>query len=258
MNIRNWSSRGAGIAVRLVLAGALLLVCPKFTGAQGVDAQPPSPQAPVPGAKGSTSAVIALLPPAVNQKRLTAKDKFRIYVHQNFGPQNFIFPAIGAGTIMASPPSGYPREWKDGAGAFGRWYGEQLAAGSARRTGAFLAALAMHEDTRYVPSGSRNMGIRTLHAIAFTIVDKTDAGQNTFAFSNFAGAAAGGFLGMGILPNGYNDATHAGQRALRGLASTAVRNVITEYRPEWAPILRKIKVPFVLPEWWTPRHPQRP
>ena len=221
---------------------------------------PPNPPTTgtAPAPRGSGSGVIALLPPAINQKRLTPKDKFQIYIHQSFGPQNFILPAFGAGFEMLHPPSHYPREWKNGGGAFGRWYGEQIAASTSNRTAQFLAEIALHEDPRYVPSGSKNFFLRISHAVAFTFVDKTDSGHNTFAFSNFAGAAAGGFVGMGMLPNGYNDVTHAEQRALRGLETIAARNIITEFRPEWEPTLRKIHVPSILPAWWTPRHPQHP
>jgi len=211
-----------------------------------------------PAPRGSGSGVIALLPPSISQKRLTPKDKFQIYIHQSFGPQNFILPAFGAGLEILHPPSHYLREWKDGGGAFGRWYGEQLAASTSYRTGQFLAETVLHEDPRYVPSGSKNFLMRISHAVAFTFVDKTDSGHNIFAFSNFAGAAAGGFVGMAMLPNGYNDVTHAEQRALRGLGTVVVRNVITEFRPEWEPTLRKIHVPSILPAWWTPRHLQHP
>jgi len=221
---------------------------------------PPNPQTPgsAPAPQGTGPGVIALLPPAINQKRLTPKDKFQIYIHQSFGPQNFILPAFGAGFEMLHPPSHYPREWKDGSGAFGRWYGEQIAASTSYRTAQVLAETALHEDPRYVPSGSKNFFLRISHAVAFTFVDKTDSRHNTFAFSNFAGAAAGAFVGMGMLPNGYNNVTHAEQRALRGLETVAVRNIITEFRPEWEPTLRRIHVPSILPAWWTPRHPQHP
>ena len=100
------SSRGAGKAIHWVLAGALLLICSRFAGAQGEVVQTASPSAQGPALQSSGSAVIALLPPAINQKRLTAKDKFQIYVHRSYGPQDFIFPATGAGLIMVSPPSG--------------------------------------------------------------------------------------------------------------------------------------------------------
>jgi hypothetical protein len=206
----------------------------------------------------SGSEVIAILPPAISLKRLRPEDKFQIYLHQSFGPQDFILPAFGAGFFMLHPPRGYPRQWEDGGGAFGRWYGEQIAASTANRTGQVLVEVALHEDPRYVPSRSTNVLIRTLHAVAVTFVDKTDSGRNTFAFSNFAGAEAGGLVGMGMLPNGLNDVTHAERRALRGLESVAIRNIITEFRPQWAPVLRKIHVPSILPEWWTPKHPQHP
>jgi hypothetical protein len=228
------------------------------TSAPSTNPRTPPSSEQAPASRGSDSGVIAILPPAISHKRLTAGDKFRIYTHQTFGPQNFILPAFQAGFFMLNPPRHYPRKWEDGGGAFGRWYGEQIATSTSNRTGQLLAEVALHEDPRYVPSGSKNALVRTFHAIAFTFVDKTDSGHNTFAFSNFAGAAAGGFVGMGILPHGYNDVTHAERRALRGLESVAIRNIITEFRPEWTPILRKIHVPSILPEWWTPKHPQHP
>jgi hypothetical protein len=211
-----------------------------------------------PVSKWVGSGVIATLPPDIYQQRLTPKDKFEIYIHQNYGPQNFILPAFSASFAMLHPPSGYPREWEDGGGAFGRWYGDEFISSTSNRTGRLLAQIALREDPRYVPSGSRNFAMRISHALAFTLIDKTDSGRNTFAFSNFAGAAAGGFVGMGFYPDGHNDVAHAEQRALRGLETIAVRNIVTEFRPEWEPILRKIHIPSILPVWWTRRRPSQP
>ena len=202
--------------------------------------------------------MIAFLPPPINRQPLTTKDKFKIYAHQNYGPQNFILPAFGAAFFLAHPPRGYSHDWVDGGGAFGRWYGEQIAASTAYRTAQVLTAVAWHEDSRYLPSGSKNMLIRTFHAIGFTFIDKNDSGHDTFAFSNFAAAAVGGFSGMVVLPPGHKDARQAEQRALRGLGSVAVRNMVTEFRPQWAPILRRIRVPSILPEWWTRQRPDAP
>jgi hypothetical protein len=161
------------------------------------------------GSKRIGIGVIATLPPPIDQKRLTPRVKFQIYVYQNYGPQNFILPAFSAAFTMANPPSGYPREWEDGGGAFGRWYGAQFVSSTSNRTARLLAQIAFHEDPRYVPSGSKNVVMRISHALAFTFIDKTDSGHNTFAFSNFAGAAAGGFVGMGFYPDGHNDMVHA-------------------------------------------------
>jgi hypothetical protein len=204
------------------------------------------------------SEVIATLPPDIYQQRLTPKDKFDLYVYQNYGPQNFILPIFSAAFEMARPPKGYPREWLDGGGAFGRWYGAQFASSTSNRSARMLAQIAFHEDPRYVPSGSKNAILRISHALMFTFIDKTDSGENTFAFSNFAGAAAGGFVGMGFYPDGHNDMAHAEQRALRGLETIALRNILTEFRPEWEPTLKRIHIPQILPAWWTHRPEPRP
>jgi hypothetical protein len=245
-----------------VLAALLLLICSKPVMAQTSAPQqnpatPPS-SAPAPVSPEGGSEVIALLPPALSRTRLTPKDKFQIYIHEDFGPQNFILAALGAGFVMVHPPPRFPHDWVDGGGAFGRWCGDEIATSTSRRTAQLLAEVALHEDPRYLPSSSQNTLVRTFHAIAFVLVDKTDSGRNTFAFSNFAGVAAGGFVGMAFLPNGYNNVTHAEQRELRGLGTLAVRNILTEFRPQWAPVLRKMHIPSILPEWWTPKHSQHP
>jgi hypothetical protein len=95
--------------------------------------------------------------------------------------------------------------------------------------------------------------MRTAHALAFTFVDKTDSGRNTIAFSNFAGALAGGFVGMAYLPHGYNDLTHAEQRVAFQFMSIAIQNVAAEFQPQWGPIARKLRIQKILPEWWVPR-----
>jgi hypothetical protein len=130
---------------------------------------------------------------------------------------------------MANPTKHYPREWKDGAGAFGRNYGDSLAMAASQRTARFLAGVALHEDPRYVRSTSKNPLLRTTHALAFTLIDKTDSGRNTIAFSNFAGAAAGGFVGNAYLPHGYNDLTHAEQRMAFQFAGIAIQNIAAEF-----------------------------
>jgi hypothetical protein len=195
-----------------------------------------------------------VLPPRLTNTPLTAEDKFRIYVHGAFGPPAVILPAMGAGLGMLNPPSKYPKEWKDGADGFGRLYGARVATITSRRTAAFITEVALHEDPRYLRSTSTNPFWRTTHALAFTLVDKTDSGRNTVAVSNFAAAAAGGFVGMGFFPDGYNDATHAGQRAGSEFSAIAIGHVIAEFEPEWGPWAKKIHLPKILPVWWVPEH----
>jgi hypothetical protein len=211
-----------------------------------------NPSSPSSHPQNENSAVLFL--PVVTPQRLSFSDKFTIYAHQTFGPPALIFPAFGAGLGMANPKSHYPREWKDGGQAFGRLYGDAIATATSERTAHFLTGVALHEDPRYVRSNSKNPLARTMHAVAFTFVDKTDSGRNTIAFSNFAGAAAGGFVGRAYLPRGYNDLTHAEQRMAFQFASIAIQNIAAEFQPQWGPFVRKLRIEKIIPEWWVPRH----
>jgi hypothetical protein len=198
------------------------------------------------------SAVLFL--PVKSPRSPSFGEKFTIYTHQTFGPPAVIFPAFAAGMGMANPKTHYPREWKDGAGAFGRLYADSLATVTSERTARFFASVALHEDPRYVPSSSKNPLARTMHALAFTFIDKTDSGRNTIAFSNFAGAAAGGFVGRAYLPHGYNDLTHAEQRMAIQFMSIAIQNIAAEFQPQWGRVVRKLRIQKILTEWWVPQH----
>jgi hypothetical protein len=198
------------------------------------------------------------LPPALTRTPVTGGDKLQIYIHKTFGPPAVVLPALGTGFQMLNPPSHYPREWKDGSDAFGRIYGYKVADRTSRETAQFLTGFLLHEDPRYQRSTSTNPLRRTFHALAFTVFDKTDSGRTTFAASNFASAAAGGFVGMGILPDGYNDVTHAEQRMASEFLQIAIGNVATEFEPQWGPWAKKLRLPKILPAWWVPQHSHQP
>jgi hypothetical protein len=209
-------------------------------------------------AAGQPLSPLPFLPAPITRRPLTVEGKLSVYVHRTFGPPALILPAFGAGFSMLNPPSHYPREWKDGAQAFGHNYGNIVATVTARETASMLASVALHEDPRYRPSGSTNVLYRVFHALSYTVVDRTDSGKRTIAVSNFAGAAAGGVVGMAYLPNGFNDAVHAQQRMAMQIATVAIHNIAAEFQPQWSPIVRKLRIPKLLPEWWVPLHPQRP
>jgi len=220
------------------------------------DAPQPQGQSNLPSSSShpqdENSALLFL--PVRSSRSVSFGDKFAIYAHQTFGPPAVIFPAFRASMGMANPTKHYPREWRDGAGAFGRLYGDSIATVTSQRTARFLTGVALHEDPRYVRSTSKNPLLRTMHALEFTFIDKTDSGRNTIAFSNFAGAAAGGFVGSAYLPKGYNDLTHAEQRMAFQFGGIAIQNIATEFQPQWGPVVRKLRINKIIPEWWVPKH----
>jgi len=144
---------------------------------------------------------------------------------------------------MASPPSAYPREWRQGAGAFGRNFGDYAVSWTAAQGGKFVAASVLHEDPRYYPSQRKNWLQRGAHAIGFVIIDRSDSGHARLAVSNFAGAFSGAFVGNAYLPDPYANRSHALARSGLGLAGFASNNLVEEFRPE----IRKVAHAFHLP-----------
>ncbi len=86
---------------------------------------------------------LPVLPPTLTRSPLTGEDKFRIYIHKAFGPPAVILPALGTSYQMANPPKRYPKEWKDGSGAFGRIYGYKVAEHTSRETAQFLTGFLL-------------------------------------------------------------------------------------------------------------------
>jgi hypothetical protein len=173
---------------------------------------------------------------------LTLGERFHLEAHTSLGVPAFIIPAGGALLNMAHPPDNYPREWRDGGGAFGRLYGAEFARHTTGGFTHFAVAAIDREDPRYYPSTGGNFARRTAHALLFTVVDRNTAGHRTLAISNLAGSMAAGSVGMAFYPDGFNDFTHAYQHASIELTSFATHNLIAEFSPEIVRALHKMHV----------------
>jgi len=221
----------------LSLCFASALSC-SIASAQSHEAAPPT----VPP---TTSGVCTLRP---HQQLSPPPVDFRLravcLVQTNFSLGSIITPAFSAAYKMANPPDRYPREWRNGAEAFGRNYGDHLARSTASGLGHFAFATLDREDPRYYASTNPKFANRVTHALVFTFIDKTQSGHNTLALSNFAGAASSGFVGMAYLPSGYDDVTHAYQHAATGMISFGVQNLAAEFYPEIARVARKMHLPY--------------
>ena len=212
--------------------------------ATGVTAASVLPDGPAPAMKAGAAnhADESGAPAQPRGSALNFDEKLQYFAHHSLGPGVFIGALFSAGPEMASPPARYPRQWRQGALAFGRLYGDALAFETAHETGRFLTGAVLHEDPRYSASSSRNPYVRTVHAIVFTAFDKSDSGRMTLALSNFAGAASAGFIGNAYLPRGYNDTSHAITRTGIAFCSVAVTNLGMEFSPELRRIGRGLHV----------------
>jgi hypothetical protein len=165
------------------------------------------------------------------------EDKLRYYFTETYwNASTFTAPAFRAAIRMANPPgkgaARYPSEWRQGLSGFGRNYGDAFAERVTFHSARFLTGVVTREDPRYAPSTSHNVLARIFHAIGYSLVDRSDSGRRMPAISNFAGAMAAGFVGNSYLPPGFNDVTHAGQRATFRLGTIAAGSLFREFAPK--------------------------
>lgn len=239
------------------------LVLGSFFASFLIKAQNPTPlstpTSPMPQTRPDALAPVAAAgdpwyaPVATSRKPQSFHERFMDYAIVTVGPRTLFVPVISAAIWMANPPSAYPPDWRMGAGAFARNYGNALAPRASMDTGRFLSAAFLHEDFRYRPSSSKNPLIRSFHALAFTFVDKSDSGRNRLALANFVGAGASGFVGNLYLPAGFNNLSHAETRTAVAFGGFAVQNLLREFAPDLLRTTRKLHTPFPripVPEWW--------
>lgn len=211
-----------------------------------------------------TAQITPLLPVAANpippvpaplRTVQTFHERFMTYAILAYGPRAVLVPAFSASIKMLDPPAAYPRNWRDGPGAFGRNYGDGVARRMAKETARFATGTLLHEDYRYRASNSTNPALRTLHALAFTFVDKSDSGENRIAVANFVGAAAGGFVGELYLPPGYRDLSHSETRMAIAFGGFAGQNLFREFEPDLMRLARKLGLPHIgVRDWWVKRN----
>jgi hypothetical protein len=199
---------------------------------------------------------VGRLPRGTHSGPLSVGEKFAYFEKPVFGPRTVVMTAVGTGIFMANPRGSYtkyPREWLDGAGAFGRNYGDKFARNEASAFGRFSVDSLLHIDPRYSRSASESFFGRAAHALEFTFFSRTDSGHQTLALGNLAGAGASGFVDNAFLPNGWNDPTHAGQRALVTFGGYAAQNLAQEFAPEIVRGFRRLHLPRLPlpPAWWT-------
>ena len=169
--------------------------------------------------------------------------KFRYYIGETYLNPGFVMaPIFRASIRMAKPPghfpTAYPADWRQGVRGFGRNYGDAMAQRVSFQTARFAAGAIVHEDPRYRPSSSHHVFARSLHALGYTFIDRSDSGHPMPALSNFVGAAAAGFVGNTYLPPGFANITHAGQRATLQFGFASAGNLYREFAPQMPRALR--------------------
>ena len=164
-----------------------------------------------------------------NDPPLSPCAKARHSLSSTVGPVALIETAAYAGVLLALPT---PLEWRQGAAGYGKRFASATGATGIRQAFAFALEVPLKEDPRYFRSERRGVWPRLGHALAATVVTRTDAGHSRFAFSGVTSAYGAAFLSNQWYPDRLNT---VGQGFLQGTATLgldALGNIITEFWPK--------------------------
>jgi hypothetical protein len=169
------------------------------------------------------------LPAQTGEAPLSTGAKARYSVSSSVGPAALVEMAAYAGVLQALPT---PLEWRQGAAGYGERFASATSANAIRQAFAFALEVPLNEDPRYFRAQRRGVWPRLGHALAATVVTRTDAGHRRFAFSGVTSAYGAAFLSNQWYPDRLNT---VGQGFLQGTATLgldALGNIVTEFWPK--------------------------
>jgi hypothetical protein len=160
-------------------------------------------------------------------RRPTDKTKLRTYLFDAFGP----YPMVGAAFVAAvNQAEGTPPEWGQGASAYGRRFGSNLAIAGVTTTTRYALAKAFREDTVYYRCECKGFFQRFRHAMISTVTARRgDEGHRRLSFPALVAPYVGTMTAVyGWYPDRYGpkDALRMGNFNLLAFAG---ENVALEF-----------------------------
>ncbi len=176
----------------------------------------------------SVSADVKLPPQSV-------KDKFVAAGHDSFDYGSFVLAAVQAGFSYNS--SSYP-EFHEGFVGYGRYYWHTLSdtAGENFMVGGVGPAL-FHQDSRFYTLGHGGFRRRAIYAASRVLITRTDAGNETFNFSEIVGSGAASGISTLYYPKNYQTWTKVGQK---WLTSDIIDGANFTFKEFWPDINKKV------------------
>lgn len=132
---------------------------------------------------------------------LDVKDKLRFHAESVFSPWSLAGSAAYAGVLQEI---GTPEEWGQSPGAYGKRVASTVAYTAIRGTLAFGLDSTLHQDPRYLRSGTTGFWRRTAHALRGTVLTRTDRGGQTLATWRLGSAYGAAFLSNQWYPDRLN------------------------------------------------------
>ncbi len=125
-----------------------------------------------------------------------------------------------------------PKEWGQGAGAYGKRLGSTLGWSGIHGALAFGLDSTLHQDPRYYRTGGTGFWRRSAHALRGTILTRTDSGGETLSTWRIGSAYGAAFLSDLWYPARLNTAGQGFKRGSITLGLGLASNLGTEFWPD--------------------------
>jgi len=184
--------------------------------------------------------ILAALPAAVAQTQdngtpLSVEGKLRFHVLSVVGPTGAVKTAAYAGVVHAI---GIPREWRLGAAGYGMRAASAFGDTGIRHMLAFGLDSALRTDPRYFPARSHNVFARLGHALAATVVTRTDSVHTTVGVARIASAVGAAALSNEWYPARYHTVREGFAQGGIILGFDAGGNLLSEFWPDVKKLFR--------------------
>jgi len=122
---------------------------------------------------------------------LDVTGKLLYHAESAYSPTAMLGVALYAGVLQEADA---PKEWGQGAGAYGERFGSTLAWSGIHSALAFGLDSTLHQDPRYFRSGETGFWRRSGHALRATFLTRTDRGAETISTWRIGSAYGAAFL----------------------------------------------------------------
>ena len=154
-----------------------------------------------------------------------------MYFHakSTYSPSALVGLAAYAGVLQEA---GAPKEWGQGAGAYGKRFGSTLAWSGIHSALALGLDSTLHQDPRYYRSRGTGFWRRSGHALRGTMLTRTDSGAETVSTWRIGSAYGAAFLSNQWYPDRLNTTRLGLIQGTVTLGFDLVGNLSTEFWPD--------------------------
>jgi hypothetical protein len=155
--------------------------------------------------------------------------KLRFHAKSTYSPLALMGAAAYAGVLQEA---GAPKEWGQGASAYGKRFGSTVAWSGIHSALAFGLDSTLKQDPRYFRSGGTGFWRRSGHAVRGTILTRTDSGGETLSTWRIGSAYGAAFLSNQWYPARLNTARLGCIQGSVTLGFDLVTNLGAEFWPD--------------------------